>query len=66
MKRVTCPTLVVRGGRSDILLPEAAADTVAAIPNARLVEVPNAGHNIPSDDPRAFRTVVSEFLGLEV
>ncbi len=39
---------------------------VTAIPKARLVEVPNAGHNIPSDDPRAFRAVVREFLGLEL
>jgi esterase len=61
--RITCPTLVLRGGNSDILSPEAAEETVAALPNATLVTIPNTGHNIPSDDPRAFREAVKAFLG---
>ena len=62
--RITCPTLVVRGGNSDILSPEAAQDTVDALPNATLVTVPNTGHNIPTDDPRGFRNAVRVWLGL--
>ncbi len=60
--RITCPTLILRGGNSDILSPEAAQDTVGALLNATLVTVPNTGHNIPSDDPRAFRAAVKEWL----
>lgn len=64
VQRITCPTLLVRGGNSDILSPEAARETVAALPNATLVTVPNTGHNVPTDDPRGFRNVVREWLGL--
>jgi pimeloyl-ACP methyl ester carboxylesterase len=64
VQRITCPVLVLRGGTSDILSPEAAEDTVAALPNATLVTVPNTGHNIPTDDPRAFRNAVRAWLGL--
>ncbi len=62
--KVTCPTLVIRGELSDILLPDAAKATAAAFPNGNLVEIPRTTHMIPTDDPVAFRTVVREFLGL--
>ena len=49
---VTCPTLVLRGEDSDILLPEVAEEMTRRGPNARLVTVPGCGHapmlNIPS------------------
>jgi esterase len=61
---ISCPTLLVRGGASDILSQEAAEETVAALPNATLVVVPGAGHNVPSDNPRAFRAIVRDWLGL--
>lgn len=59
------PVLLLRGERSDILSPEAAEDTVAAFPNARLVTIPDAGHNIHTDNPRAFRAAIREWIGLE-
>ncbi|HVJ54795.1 MAG TPA: alpha/beta hydrolase [Aliidongia sp.] len=42
--RITCPTLVIRGGRSDLLLAETAAEMTRRGPKARLFEVPDAGH----------------------
>jgi esterase len=62
--RITCPTLLVRGEHSDILSPEVAEETVAALPNATLVTVPTTGHNVPTDDARAFRNAVRDWLGL--
>jgi esterase len=63
INRITFPTLLLRGENSDFLSPEAAQETVQALPNATLVTVPHTGHNIPSDDPRAFRAAVKEWLG---
>ena len=42
--QVACPTLVLRGERSDLLLPETAREMKARGPRAELVEVPGAGH----------------------
>ncbi|MGE5596965.1 MAG: alpha/beta fold hydrolase [Hyphomicrobiales bacterium] len=64
--RVTCPVLILRGARSDILSAEAARETAAAFPNGRVLEIPNTTHMIPTDDPRAFRAAVREFMGLPV
>ena len=42
------PVLLVRGGESDVLEPDAAERFVAALPDGRLVTVPGAGHNVHS------------------
>ncbi len=61
--RITCPTLVVRGAESDILSPEIAKRMLDRLPNARLIEVPEAGHSVPGDQPDEFARVVRSFLG---
>ncbi|MCK6376660.1 MAG: alpha/beta hydrolase, partial [Zoogloea sp.] len=48
---IACPTLVVRGAESDLLLPETAAEMSARGPRARLVEVPEVGHAPVLMDP---------------
>jgi pimeloyl-ACP methyl ester carboxylesterase len=63
-RHVQVPVLLIRGANSDILTPDGAAETVAAFPNATLVEIPNTTHMVPTDDPAAFRTVIREWLGL--
>ena len=60
----TSPVLIVRGENSDILSAEAAAETAAVFPNATLVTIPGAGHNVHTDNPRAFRAAVRDWLGL--
>jgi pimeloyl-ACP methyl ester carboxylesterase len=42
--QVKCPTLLIRGARSDLLLPEIAAEMTRRGPKASLFEVPEAGH----------------------
>jgi pimeloyl-ACP methyl ester carboxylesterase len=59
---IACPTLVVRGAESDILSPELAKRMVEALPHARLVDVPDAGHTVPGDQPEAFMAAVQTFL----
>jgi pimeloyl-ACP methyl ester carboxylesterase len=65
VRKIRCPTLIVRGGESDILSPAAAERLQAAIPNSRLTIVPGAGHSVMGDNPEGFAAVVQEFLGQE-
>ena len=60
---ITCPVLLLRGKESTLLSPEAARRIADMAPNARLVEIPDAGHSIQSDAPEQFRDAVVEFLG---
>ena len=62
LTHITCPTLVVRGAESDVLSPELALRVIAALPDGRLVEVPDAGHTVPGDQPAAFVDVARRFL----
>ncbi|MBG7618496.1 alpha/beta hydrolase [Herbaspirillum sp. AP02] len=41
---VACPTLLVRGAQSDLLLPEVAQEMTRRGPKATLVELPEVGH----------------------
>ena len=56
------PTLLVRGESSNILEADAAERFVADLPNAELVEVPNCGHNVHSQNTPGFIEAVSDFL----
>jgi pimeloyl-ACP methyl ester carboxylesterase len=42
--RVACPTLLIRGAKSDLLLPETAEEMTRRGPRATLYEVADAGH----------------------
>jgi len=59
---ITCPTLIIRGADSDILSPEIANRMLEAQPHAQLVEIPNAGHTVPGDQPQAFLDTLTKFL----
>jgi pimeloyl-ACP methyl ester carboxylesterase len=56
------PVLLVRGGESDVLEPDAAERFVAALPDGRLVTVPAAGHNVHSANTPGFLELVGPFL----
>jgi pimeloyl-ACP methyl ester carboxylesterase len=62
LARIACPTLIVRGVESDVLSPEIAKRMLESLKDGRLVEVPEAGHTVPGDQPGVFIRVVSEFL----
>jgi pimeloyl-ACP methyl ester carboxylesterase len=42
--RIACPVLILRGGQSDLLLADTAAEMVRRKANATLVEFPECGH----------------------
>ena len=65
VRRITCPTLVVRGEQSNVLLPDAARRFVDALPAGRLVTVPRCGHNVHSQNTAGFLDAVVPFLESE-
>ena len=62
MERVTCPMLLVRGAKSDVLSPESAQSVVDRVPGAQLAVVENAAHLVPGDNPVGFADAVIPFL----
>jgi pimeloyl-ACP methyl ester carboxylesterase len=61
-ERVDCPVLVVRGGSSDILSRQGAADLAARFRDGRWAEVPDAGHSVQGDNPAGFVAALQSFL----
>lgn len=62
LRKITCPTLLVRGGESDLFSPDIAKRMLDALPDGRLVEIPGAGHSVPGDQPDAFAAAARAFL----
>ena len=62
VKAIACPTLVVRGGRSDYLQPHMAEAMCEANPQVRWTQIPDAGHYIHDDQPALFERTVVAFL----
>jgi pimeloyl-ACP methyl ester carboxylesterase len=55
--RIACPTLVVRGTRSNVLTEAAARRMVRTLTRGRLLEL-EAGHNVPLDRARELADAV--------
>ncbi len=62
LPRITCPSLIIRGAQSRVMRKEAALEMEKAIPKSRYVEIPRSTHQVPSDNPGAFREAVVNFL----
>ena len=62
-RRLQAPTLLVRGGSSNVVTPEAARELIEAIPHARYVDVTDAGHMVAGDRNDAFTHEVLSFAG---
>jgi pimeloyl-ACP methyl ester carboxylesterase len=59
---IRCPVLLVRGGESEVLLADAAERFVQALPNGRMVTVPNVGHNVHGGNTHGFLDAIGPFL----
>ena len=62
IREIGCPTLVVRGAKSEVFAPEVAAAMADAIPHAALSTVEGSGHSVPMDRPAEFEELVRRFL----
>ena len=56
------PTLFIKGGDSDYLLPEHQAETVALFPNAQVKVIEGTGHWLHAEKPALFNKLVLRFL----
>ena len=62
IERIRVPTLIVRGGMSNVLPESAAQRMVRTIPSCQLVTIERAGHRVPGDAPAAFERALAGFL----
>jgi len=62
VEHITCPTLVLRGAESDVLLDEDAERLASRLPNGRWVKIPHAGHTVQGDNPTAIVDAIRNFL----
>jgi pimeloyl-ACP methyl ester carboxylesterase len=56
------PTLVVRGGESDVLDDSTMREMTGKLPGSSAVTVPDAGHLVPGDNPAGFLSAVRPWL----
>ena len=59
---VTCPALLVRGGGSLLLSPDAAEELVRDLPRGELAVVPEAGHHVAVDQPERLLEAIATFV----
>jgi esterase len=60
--RISCPTLVLRGERSDVFADDNAQKFADALPKGRWQRVPDAGHTIQGDNPRGLLDALKPFI----
>lgn len=59
---IACPTLVLVGAGDQVSPPAEMRQMAQAIPSARFVEIPGAGHLCQLEAPQAFNRAVVDFL----
>jgi pimeloyl-ACP methyl ester carboxylesterase len=60
--RLRMPVLILRGGKSDVVLPAGARQMANMLPFGRWSEVPNVGHSPTLYEPVAQR-ILCDFFG---
>src|SRR5690348_89217 len=61
-RNIDVPTLLVSGGRSDIVSDATVKEFLAAVPHATHVQIPHATHTLAGDDNAAFAAAIEPFL----
>ena len=59
---VKCPSLIIRGGNSDVLASEMVAEMTSRNPFSESAVVPESGHLVPGDNPAGFLRVIRPWL----
>ena len=60
--RITCPTMVVLGGRSPIVQPADVARYRELLPGIEIVTVAESGHNVQGDAPAELAALIDRFI----
>lgn len=61
-RHIDVPTLLVSGGRSDIVSETTVREFLQAVPHATHIEIPHATHTLAGDDNAAFAAAIEPFL----
>ncbi len=61
---VQAPALIVAGGHDPVCTPASMHELAASLANARFVELPDASHLVPLEDPDATAALLLDHLGL--
>ena len=61
-KNLVVPTLIIRGGMSDVVSEKVIAEFMDSVPNVQSVTVAGAGHMVAGDSNHAFSHAVVSFL----
>lgn len=61
-RNIEVPTLLVSGGRSDIVSEATVKEFLDAVPHATHVQIPHATHTLAGDDNAAFAAAIEPFL----
>jgi esterase len=62
VEKIECPTLVVRGGESDVFHDEDAERLAQRLKHGRWVRIEGAGHTVQGDNPADLLVALREFL----
>jgi len=62
-RRLTIPTLIVRGRQSEVLSEEGVRELRSLVPHAEYVDVAGAAHMVVGDDNDAFSAAILGFVG---
>ena len=62
LSAIVCPTLVISGGEDSLSPPEEMAALARAIPHARWLAIPGAGHLSNLERPDEFVAAIADFL----
>jgi len=62
LRRIPCPTLLIRGQQSPLLSAEVAQKMIQALPDGRTVEIAHAAHTVNADNAAEFNAVTAAFL----
>ena len=60
--QITCPTLIIRGGNSDIFPDTTYQKMISSMPDATGKLIKNAGHLVQGDNPSGFLEALRPFL----
>lgn len=60
---LTIPTLLIRGGLSEVISPDSVREFLALAPHAEFVDVTGADHMVAGDANDAFNAAVLDFVG---
>lgn len=64
-KNVTCPTLIIRGEKSDTFMASAARTLVKQIKNSHLATIPGTTHFIPMEKPMEIKNTILDFVKIK-